>query len=471
MNRDRPYFFCGIGGSGMMPLALTLKEKGCDVEGSDRSLDQGRTKSKFSFLRDNGIKLHAQDGSGLTNASQILVTSAAVEESVPDVVKARELGCEIVTRAQLLASLFNAAPYNIAVAGTSGKSTVTGMIGWILHSVGREPTVMNGAVMKNFVTDDVPFASALVGSDDLMVAEVDESDGSIAYYNPHIAVLNNIAFDHKPLDELRQLFGDFVKRSEFAILNLDNPDTAALAGQLSPEKEFTFSLDNPKADLVASEIVPSAEGISFKVTNNRNGKTWPVSLVIPGRHNVANALAAMAATLAYDVLVRDAADALNKFKGIRRRLELIGTAGGVTIIDDFAHNPDKINAMMQTLHQFPGRVLVMFQPHGFGPLRLMRKELVQTFIDNLRPDDVLLMPDPVYYGGTTNRTVTSVDLVNDITAAGRNAIYCTDRDACGDKLVDIVQPGDRIVVMGARDDTLPQFARELLDRIEKRAAA
>jgi UDP-N-acetylmuramate--alanine ligase len=159
---DSPYFFCGIGGSGMLPLALILRAKGAAVSGSDRALDQGREPEKFAFLRRSGIALFPQDGSGV-QGDMIVVASAAVEESVPDVAAARRSGTQLVTRAELLAQLFNAARTAIGVAGTSGKSTTTGMIGWILAAAGLDPTVMNGAVMKNFVSASVPFASALVG--------------------------------------------------------------------------------------------------------------------------------------------------------------------------------------------------------------------------------------------------------------------------------------------------------------------
>ena len=194
MERDRPYFFCGIGGSGMLPLALIVQARGSKVSGSDRALDQGRTAPKFDFLRRRGIELFPQDGSGVTGSDLVVVTSAAVEGTIPDVQAATRVGASLITRAQLLAELFNAAATSIGVAGTSGKSTTTGMIGWILHRCGRDPTVMNGAVMTNFVTPDVPFASALVGGE-IFVSEVDESDGSIAHYTPRIAVLNNVAVD------------------------------------------------------------------------------------------------------------------------------------------------------------------------------------------------------------------------------------------------------------------------------------
>ncbi|MFY8141612.1 MAG: Mur ligase domain-containing protein, partial [Caulobacter sp.] len=205
MLRDRPYFFSGIGGSGMLPLALIVQAMGVRVEGSDRALDKGLTGAKFQFLADLDIGLHPQDGSGVVSADQVIVASAAVEDTVPDMVRARELGATILRRPELLADLFNGAPRSVGVAGTSGKSTTTAMIAWILHSLGQDPTVMNGAVMKNFVTDDIPFASALVGGGDLFVSEVDESDGSIARYDATVAVINNISEDHKSMAELRTL--------------------------------------------------------------------------------------------------------------------------------------------------------------------------------------------------------------------------------------------------------------------------
>src|SRR6266702_2087285 len=179
MFQPGDYFFCGIGGSGMTPLALIIQARGGHVEGSDRALDQGRNAKRFDFLRARGVLLHPQDGSGITRASQILVTSAAVEEMVPDVQAARRIGAAVITRAKLLAELFNSTALSVGVAGTSGKSTTVGMLGWILHCAGKSPTIMNGADMKNFIDLDSPFASARVGVGDVFVREVDESDGSI----------------------------------------------------------------------------------------------------------------------------------------------------------------------------------------------------------------------------------------------------------------------------------------------------
>jgi UDP-N-acetylmuramate--alanine ligase len=453
---DTSYFFCGIGGSGMMPLAMIMAARGAKVAGSDRSLDQGRVAAKFSALEKLGIELFPQDGSGLTSKAQILVASAAVESTVPDVVTAASLGCARLSRAELLAELFNASGQRIAVGGTSGKSTVTGMIGWIFSSCAKDPTVMNGAVMKNFISADVPFASALVGHGDAFVSEVDESDGSIALYTPDIAVLNNVALDHKSMDELRALFGAFVARAKVAIINADNDEAMALAG--ANAETFGFG---EKATLRGTDLIERPNGIDFKA----NGAA--VSLQVPGRHNAANALAALAAAQAAGISLADAADSLAGFAGLKRRLDIVGTANGITIIDDFGHNPDKIGATFDTLHAFPGRLLVMFQPHGYGPIKLMGRELADVFIDKLSADDLLVMPDPAYFGGTVDRTKGSDTLIADIVAGGKRAEHIADRVDCGRRLTMEARPGDRILIMGARDDTLSAFAADLLERLDE----
>jgi UDP-N-acetylmuramate--alanine ligase len=474
MSDQESYFFCGIGGSGMLPLAMIVQARGARIEGSDRSLDQGRTPEKFDWLRAHGVTLHPQDGSGV-RADHTVVATGAVEDTVPDIGAARRVGAPIVTRPELLSQIFNAAPTSIGVAGTSGKSTITGMIAWILHQAGREPTVMNGAVMRNFADADHPFASALIGGPDLFVAEVDESDGSIARYHPTVAVVSNISLDHKSMEELRDLFGGFTGRARTAVLNLDNLETAALAQAMVAEGRgeavVTFALGNAQADLSAHDLAPLPTGMTFALTDGANGQTYAVTLNVPGAHNVANALAAIGAVRALGVEVEAAVAALERFGGIRRRMEVVGAANGITVIDDFAHNPDKISATLKTLHAFEGRLLILFQPHGFGPLKLMKAEFIDTFVGLMQPDDVLLMPEPVYYGGTTDRSVGSQDIAAGVRAAGRHAEALADRVACGDRIVQIARPGDRVIVMGARDDTLSQFARELVARLGAKAPA
>ncbi|MFZ4746560.1 MAG: glutamate ligase domain-containing protein [Sphingomonas sp.] len=437
----KSYFFVGIGGSGMMPLAEIVAAQGATVAGSDRSLDQGRLGAKFEGLAARGIGLHSQDGSGIVSANQIVVASAAIEATVPDIVRATELGCARMTRAELLAELFNAAPTSIAVGGTSGKSTVTGMIGWILDQAGRDPTIMNGAIMKNYGT------GARVGGGEVFVSEVDESDGSIALYRPTVAVLNNVAVDHKSMDELRTLFGGFLAAAERAVVNADNTEAMALA-----DGALTFGIAAP-ADLRVGELVKRPDGVDFVLN------ATPVTLAVPGRHNVANALAAIGAATAVGIPLADAAAALATFTGLKRRMDVVGTANDITVIDDFGHNPDKIAATLTALHAFPGRLLVFFQPHGYGPLKQMGRELAYAFRANLAEGDRLVVSDPAYFGGTVDRSVGSESLVE---AIGEQAEHIATREACGERLMHFARPGDRIVVMGARDDTLSDFAAGLL---------
>jgi UDP-N-acetylmuramate--alanine ligase len=453
----KSYFFVGIGGSGMLPLAEIVAAQGHRVAGSDRSLDQGRLGAKFAALAAQGIGLHAQDGSGLVSGDQIVVASAAVEATVPDIIRATELGCARVTRAELLAELFNAAPVSIGVGGTSGKSTVTGMIGWILDQTGHDPTIMNGAVMKNYGS------GSRVGAGRMFVSEVDESDGSIALYNPSVAVLNNVAVDHKSMEELRTLFGDFLGRAGWAIANADNAEALALLRGLNSDLTIEFSVDGEATsrNFMATNIVEEPLSVSFDLID----ATMPVGRVklqVPGRHNVANALAALAATSGAGEPLCNAMPALEGFTGLKRRMETVGTANGVTVIDDFGHNPDKIAATLSALHAFPGRLLLYFQPHGYGPLKQMGRELADSFLANMKPDDRLLISDPAYFGGTVDRSVGADALVKMI---GGQAEHIPAREDCGTRLIDLAQPGDRIIIMGARDDTLSLFAQSILERL------
>ena len=462
MAENKSYFFCGIGGSGMLPLAMIVAARGAAVSGSDRSRDQGRTPEKFAWLERQGIAFFPQDGSG-PKAGQILVASAAIEDSVPDIAAAKALGLARMTRADLNAALFNAADSAIGVGGTSGKSTVTGMIGWILESVGRQPTVMNGAVMRNFSGEDMPFASALVGGAETYVSEVDESDGSIALYEPDVAVVTNISLDHKSLAELHQLFGDFTAKARVAVVNADDPESAPLFNAAN-NLRFGFS---EGAAMRGSDFEALPDGCRFAVSFAAD--RHDVRLRMPGRHNAANALAAIAAARAINIPVAQSVAALANFAGLARRYEVLGQAGGVTVIDDFAHNPDKVAATLAAVAELPGRALLFFQPHGYGPLRQMGKELAASFAAGMRADDRLFVSDPVYFGGTADRSVGSEALVADIVAGGADAAHLTTRAACGAAMLDEARPGDRILILGARDDTLTEFGRELLEKLAARA--
>jgi len=463
---SHPWFFCGIGGSGMLPLALILRGQGAEVAGSDRSYDQGRTPEKFAWLESLGFTLFPQDGSGIVSVDQVLVASAAVEDTVPEMIRAKELGCARMSRAELLARLFNASAQGIAIGGTSGKSTVTGMAGWIMTQTGRDPTIMNGAVMKNFASPDAPFASARVGRGGTFVSEVDESDGSIAFYRPKVAVLLNVSLDHKSMEELRELFDDFLSRAEVAAVNIDDAESVALAG--SAKALVTFGIDSPTAmiGVAPGSIADQPTSLVATVIDRRDGSAHALSIKVPGRHNLANALAAIAGCNAAGVPLADAVAALGTFAGLARRFDIIGTSpGGVTVIDDFGHNPEKCAATLNTLKTHPGRVIAFFQPHGYGPLRQMGAELAEVFAALLGPEDVTILCDPVYFGGTVDRSEGSERIVRLIKAAGGRAEYIPSREDCATRIADIASAGDRVVVMGARDDTLTLFARDLLARI------
>jgi UDP-N-acetylmuramate--alanine ligase len=338
------------------------------------------------------------------------------------------------------------------------------MIGWILTEAGRDPTIMNGAVMKNFVAADAPFASARVGGGEVFVSEVDESDGSIALYRPCVAVLGNVSLDHKSLEELRELFGDFLGRAEIAAVNLDDAESAALASRA--RALVSFAIDNSQAmiGVVPGSIAEHAASLTATLIDRRDGATWPLALQIPGRHNLANALAAIAGTHAAGVPIAEAVAALATFLGLARRFDILGTSpGGITVIDDFGHNPDKVAATLNTLKAHPGRVIAFFQPHGYGPLRQMGAELAQVFAERLGPEDHVLLCDPVYFGGTVDRSQGSERIVRLIAAHGSvSASHLPTRDECAAHIAAIARPGDRVVIMGARDDTLTAFGRELL---------
>ena len=462
----RPFFFVGIGGSGMLPLAQILKGRGCTVAGSDRSFDQGRSPEKFAALEHQGFELHPQDGSGIVSSEQIVVASAAIEDTVPEIKMANELDCLRLTRAELNSILFNTSGAGLAVAGTSGKSTVTGMLGWILEATGRAPTVMNGAVMKNFVSPQRPFASAVVGSQSLYVSEVDESDGSIALYKPAVGILLNVSLDHKSMEELRQLFGDYLSRSRISVINADDPEALAL---LPHAKEvITFGINQEKAQ-IGIEPGSIAEGPvrqAAMVVDRHDGSQHALRLNMPGRHNLSNALAAIAGAAAAGVPINESVHALAGFDGLARRFDIVGTThAAITVIDDFGHNPEKCAATLKTLKAHDGRVLAFFQPHGYGPLRQMGEELARTFIEELGADDRVVFSDPVYFGGTVDRSEGSERIVKLIADGGARAEHIPSRKDVEDRLVSLARPGDRIVIMGARDDTLSEFAQRIFQRL------
>jgi UDP-N-acetylmuramate--alanine ligase len=463
-EQQQHYFFVGIGGSGMSALADICRLRGHRVSGSDRSHDLGQSEDKFQQLINAGMTLYPQNGAGVMAGVDTVIVSSAVEESIPDIQAARAKNIPILRRADLLARLFNRAR-GIGIGGTSGKTTTTGMTGWVLHALGDRPTIVNGGIMPNFVGHKGSLlGNAINGDSNLCVAEVDESDGTIDLYNPAISVLNNITLDHKPFDVLEGLFASFLDRArEGVVLNMDDPRVAAMAGERS--NKITYGIDATGVDFAATDLTHEVQGIRFKV-NGHAGR-----LIVPGRHNVLNAVAAVAVATTLGHSVPQALEALAGFKGIRRRLEVLGQANGITVIDDFAHNPDKIAASLSTLAAHPGRLIVMFQPHGFGPMKMMRREITDAFAQNLRDHDIITMPEIFYAGGSVTRDISAQDLINDIAAQNRDARFFPTRDQCADMMTATARPGDRIVVMGARDESLSHFTLNILKTLQNRARA
>jgi UDP-N-acetylmuramate--alanine ligase len=253
---------------------------------------------------------------------------------------------------------------------------------------------------------------------------------------------------------LRGLFGDFLGRAGVAAVNLDDAEAAALAPRA--KALVTFGIDSPEAEvgIEPGSIAEEPTRISATVIDRESGTGHALTLSQPGRHNLANALAAIAACKAAGVATGDAVKTLASFAGLARRFDIVGTS-----------NPEKCAATLATLKAHPGRVIAFFQPHGYGPLRQMGAELAETFARLLDPEDVTILCDPVYYGGTVDRSEGSERIVSLIHEAGGNAEHIPERADCGAHIAKIARPGDRIVIMGARDDTLSLFARELLERL------
>ncbi|VAW03518.1 UDP-N-acetylmuramate--L-alanine ligase [hydrothermal vent metagenome] len=281
-------------------------------------------------------------------------------------------------------------------------------------------------------------------------------------FHPEIAVLNNISLDHKSLQELRQLFGDFVSEAKRAIWNADDAESIALVDGLNLREAISFGFSDG-ADFRAVDIYEAPVSSSFTLVVE--GQKYPVNMQVPGHHNIANALASVAAASALGVSVEASIRALATFTGLARRFDVVGTVGDISVIDDFGHNPDKIAATLKTMKAFPGRIIAFFQPHGFGPIHKMGAELAEIFASLLDGDDQVILCDPVYFGGTVDRSIGSKSITDAVVAAGGKAEHIPDRAGCGKRIVEIAKPGDRIVIMGARDDTLSKFAGEILEQL------
>jgi len=450
--------FCAVSGSGMSALAQVLKYKNNDVYGSDRSFDQGKDERNKQALTDIGIKIFPQDGSMLDKDFDVLYASTAVEDTIPDIKRAKELNIPIKHRSDLLAEIFASYEYNIAVGGTSGKSTITAMIGYILDKADKKPLVINGALLKNY-ENQKGIPNVILNNGEYCVIEADESDGSIEKYTPYISVINNITLDHKPIEELQQLFGDFAKRAKFgAVLNKDCINSKEILNQ-NPHT-VTFGIKDSNADFFAENITPVPNGTKYTFRN----KEYTLKLI--GAFNVANAMCAVACCSLLNIAPEQACQILETFLGTKRRLEVLGNTNNITVIDDFAHNPDKVAGSMSALKNYPGRLIIMFQPHGFSPMRLMGKEIMDSFIEYMSNEDILMLPEIFFAGGTVKRDISSLDLVNYARRHNVDARYFTTRDELKQNILETAQPKDRIILMGARDNSITDMGYEILEKLK-----
>ncbi|HOW98842.1 MAG TPA: Mur ligase domain-containing protein [Kiritimatiellia bacterium] len=442
--------FVGVAGVGMSALAQALLARGARVTGSDRFLDQGQPPESLAVLRAAGVELAPQDGSGVTAATRAVVVSTAVEPDNRDVAAARSRGVEVVHRAEMLARLVRGRRL-LAVAGTSGKTTVTGLVGWLLERCGRNPTIVNGGAVLGW-KGPRSLGNFRAGRDDLWVIEADESDRSFLQFDPDWEIITNLSRDHFELGETTDLFRSFARRAASGVVC--GPGVAGLlrAGQADPGQAMLFE--------ESLELVPRGfvrEDVTFEVP-------------LPGRHNVENAWLAVQLCRHLGLHGGPLRMALASFPGIERRLERAGEAAGVAVVDDYAHNPAKIAAAWSTMAGRHARVLGVWRPHGFGPLAAMMPELVESLLRVMRPADQLFLLPVFYAGGTARQTVSSEDLASRLQAAGRTAVAMESYDALEHRVLAVAHPGDLVLVMGARDPELPRFARRMVHSLASRPA-
>lgn len=449
------FFFCGVGGIGMSAIALYLKKSGHKVLGSDRSFDMGKNSQMKETLLSQGIELFSQDGSGVSKDVVVFVVSSAVESSILDVKKALELNLKIQKRAQVLADIFHTFSKKVAIAGTSGKTTVTAMTGHILNKTQHHPVMINGGIGLNSYNNE-DLSNLIYDTGEACVIEADESDGSIELYNPYIAVLTNVSLDHKPLSEIKPLFERYLSRAEKGcVINKDCMETKTLNLPTCSIVSFSVEKDS-SASLFAKDVKQTQTGISF----NLNGKDYVFPFI--GVHNLSNALAAIGACMLMGVSVEEAVQSLCSFKGTKRRLENVGRVNGITVIDDYAHNEEKIRASLLALKGMAKNLFVVYQPHGFAPLKLMKEGLIQMLNSELMPHIHWLMLPVYYVGGTVEKTISSTDVVDPLKENGKKAFSFQKREDVISYLMKNAQEGDVVVVMGARDDTLSLFAKDIL---------
>ncbi|MEO6722099.1 MAG: Mur ligase domain-containing protein [Ferruginibacter sp.] len=448
-------FFIGVAGTGMSAIAQYLAGIGKNVSGSDRYFVAGEYNETREKLEAAGIKCFYQNGDGITSDTDLVVVSTAVEDTVYEVQKAKELNIPIIKRAELLA-IIAASKKTIAVGGTSGKSTTSAMLFDILQFAGWEPSIISGAGLVSIINEG-KIGNAKVGEGEWLVIEADESDGSIVLYEPQVGLLLNIDKDHQEIDELVNIFTEFrTHTKQLFVVNRSNN----LSKQLSVNAEHDFSIDeNIPAGYQASNFQQSGFNIRYTVND------VPFSLNVVGRHNMENAVAATCIANQLGIDLPSCANALKNYEGIYRRHQVLGKINGVWLIDDYAHNPAKCAASIAACQYIAPKVVAWFQPHGYGPTRFLRNDFVKEISAVLRPQDEIWMSEIFYAGGTAVKDISANDLINDIRSLGKNAFFAEDRN----DFLTLARPHltDECVLllMGARDPGLEQFAKKVWNEL------
>jgi len=448
------YFFVGIAGTGMSAIAQYLNGIGKNVSGSDREFGKEKSNENQRQFESLGLKCFSQNGTGITDQTDVVVISTAIESSNIEYQKAEKLGIKIIKRSEMLAAISGSCR-TIAVGGTSGKSTTTAMIFHTMQELGIDASLITGAGLESLQQKGLP-GNAWVGKSDWLIIEADESDGSIVGYKPEISIVLNIDRDHKEFDELIALFSTFKSNTKKYFLT--NQDYE-LTKKLSSDSKLDFGTTE-EAGLCGKDFKQNGYHIEFSVSNTA------FSIPAMGKHNMENALATVSACKCAGISIEDTAKALKTFKGIYRRTQLIGEHKGIALIDDFAHNPAEVTAAIKACQNISKRVFAWFQPHGYGPLRFMHEELSSELITCLRNEDTVILSDVYYAGGTVDRSINS-DIVTKAVAPHKHAVYISKKSDLFTFLKGKLSEGDTVLLMGARDPYLKDFALDLWSQISE----
>ena len=455
INDFKSVFFIGVAGTGMSAIAQYLSGIGKLVSGSDRYFKPDEFNDTKSKLETSGVHCFLQDGSGISENTDLIVVSTAIEDSVPEVQKAKSLGIPILKRSEVLA-IIAASKKTIAVGGTSGKSTTSAMIFDILKHAGKNPSIISGAGLVSIIKED-KIGNAHVGTGEWLIIEADESDGSIVKYHPEIGLLLNIDKDHQEIDELVSIFNTFkTNTKDLFIVNQCNKLTAPLSADVSLDFSTNAYIS---AGFVAADFHQKGLQIKFTI------KDQAFELQTVGKHNMENAVAAVSVASQLGIDLETCASALKNYEGIYRRHQLLGIKNGVYVIDDYAHNPVKCAASIEACQHIAPKVIAWFQPHGYGPTRFLKNDFIHEFVNILRPEDELWMSEIFYAGGTAIKDISSNDLITAISAAGKNAFFIENRNDFLDTVRSHLTDNCVLLLMGARDPGLEIFSVTLFEKL------